>query len=210
MQEKQNRRQAQAQESRKKIMEAALQLFSENGYERTSVHMICDHLDAAASLLYHYFPGGKKELLQCLLQENLLSLLLELNAQNNGLEDLPIGDMLEKLYQSIEETVMRHADILRIILKEDIAREAALNDALKEMIHFRHAWFARLLEKQAEKGEIAPMDYASAAETLDSLMLCHLGIELMGFSDGRLADQAHRKRLMDYQISLWQRPASQE
>ena len=108
MQEKQTRRQAQAQESRKKIMEAALQLFSENGYEKTSVHMICQHLGAAASLLYHYFPGGKKELLQALLQEHLLALLLELNARNVHLEDLPIGDMLEQIDNTEEDKIREY------------------------------------------------------------------------------------------------------
>ena len=210
MQEKQTRRQAQAQESRKKIMEAALQLFSENGYEKTSVHMICQHLGAAASLLYHYFPGGKKELLQALLQEHLLALLLELNARKVHLEDLPIGDMLEQLYQDIEEIVMRHAEILRIVLREGIIQEMALGNALEEMIHIRHAWFASLLEKQAEKGEIAPMDYASAAETLDSLMLFHLGMELMALPHARLSNPERRKQLMDYQIGLWKRNVPQK
>ena len=206
MQEKQTRRQAQAQESRKKILEAALQLFALHGYKKTSVHLICSSLGMADSLLYHYFPGGKKELMQTLLQEKMLLLLSELNARNHAMEDASIGDMLETLYQGIEETVMRHADILRIVLRENLLQEMALNDTLREMIRLRHAWFAHLLEKQAEKGEISPMDYVSAAETLDSMMLWHLCTQLLGVSQSRLADQAHRKQLIDYQISLWKRP----
>ena len=89
-------------------------------------------------------------------------------------------------------------------------QEMALGNALEEMICIRHAWFARLLEKQAEKGEIAPMDYASAAETLDSLMLFHLGMELMALPRNRLSNPEHRKQLMDYQIGLWKRNVPQK
>ncbi len=199
------RRREQAQESRQRLMDAALQLFSQRGYAETSVHAICEGLGVADSLLYHYFPGGKKELMQVLIQENMLRLLGELNAQNDRLEKLPIDEMLEALYQGIYETVMRYAGLFRIFIREENIREWVAGDQLRLIMRQRQIWFAHLLALQAERGNIAPMDYESAAEMLDSLMLYHLAAEIVGLADSRLKDEKNRKRMIDYQIGLWKR-----
>ncbi|MBE5769907.1 MAG: TetR/AcrR family transcriptional regulator [Clostridiales bacterium] len=203
--EKKTRRQEQAQERRQRLLAAALALFSQRGYAATSVHAICDGLGVADSLLYHYFPGGKKELMQVLIQENMLQLLNELNAQKDFLENLPVTEMLEALYQGIDRTVMRYADLFRIIIREGEIREWILDDQLRLVMKKRQQWFAHLLAVQAERGQIAPMDFESAAEMLDSLMLYHLAAELMGVGDSRLKDDHNRKRWIDYQVGLWQR-----
>lgn len=199
------RRREQAQESRQRLMDAALQLFSQRGYAETSVHAICEGLGVSDSLLYHYFPGGKRELMQVLIQENMLRLLGELNAQNDRLERLPVDEMLEALYQGIYETVMRYAGLFRIFIREENIREWVAGDQLRLIMRQRQLWFARLLALQAERGNIAPMDYESAAEMLDSLMLYHLTAEIVGLADSRLKDEKNRKRMIDYQIDLWKR-----
>lgn len=49
------------------------------------------------------------------------------------------------------------------------------------------------------------MDYQSAAESLNSQMLYHLIMELLGFSASPLGDPGYRRRLIDYQVGLWKR-----
>ena len=64
-------RQEQAQESRRKLMDAALTLFAQKGYAGTNMRAISRSAGMADGLLYHYFPGGKQELLREIVREKL-------------------------------------------------------------------------------------------------------------------------------------------
>ena len=55
-------RKEQAAQSRSRLVDAALRLFVEQGYEATSVGQILDATDMARGALYHHFPDGKKQL----------------------------------------------------------------------------------------------------------------------------------------------------
>jgi AcrR family transcriptional regulator len=55
-------RKEQAAQSRGRLVDTALRLFVDQGYEATSVGQILDHADMARGALYHYFPEGKKQL----------------------------------------------------------------------------------------------------------------------------------------------------
>lgn len=55
-------RKEQAQESRASLVEAGRECFTERGYEATTVAAILDRAGMARGALYHYFPGGKREL----------------------------------------------------------------------------------------------------------------------------------------------------
>ncbi len=56
------RRKEQAAASRAALVEAAAACFAEEGYEATTVAAILDRVGMARGALYHYFPGGKREL----------------------------------------------------------------------------------------------------------------------------------------------------
>jgi AcrR family transcriptional regulator len=62
--------QALREESRAKIMAAALRLFSANGYERTTVRQIAEVAGVAQGLLYSHF-AGKDELLLALFERSV-------------------------------------------------------------------------------------------------------------------------------------------
>lgn len=55
-------RKEQAEQSRARLIDTALQLFVEQGYEATPVSQILDSAGMARGALYHHFPGGKREL----------------------------------------------------------------------------------------------------------------------------------------------------
>lgn len=57
-------REAQAAETRMKFVVSAQSLLAEKGYKGTSVREINRSVNLADGLLYHYFPGGKKEIFQ--------------------------------------------------------------------------------------------------------------------------------------------------
>jgi AcrR family transcriptional regulator len=55
-------RKEQAEASRTALVEAAASCFAELGYEATTVAEILNRVGMARGALYHYFPGGKREL----------------------------------------------------------------------------------------------------------------------------------------------------
>src|SRR5215207_2383123 len=55
-------RREQAEASRAALVEAAGGCFAELGYEATTVAEILTRVGMARGALYHYFPGGKREL----------------------------------------------------------------------------------------------------------------------------------------------------
>ena len=55
-------RKEQAANSRARLVDTALRLFVEQGYEATSVTQILEQTEMARGALYHHFPDGKKQL----------------------------------------------------------------------------------------------------------------------------------------------------
>lgn len=58
------------QESRKRILEQALALFAQHGYDRTTVRMIAAGAGISQGLLYNYFRS-KKDVLQALFEQSM-------------------------------------------------------------------------------------------------------------------------------------------
>jgi AcrR family transcriptional regulator len=55
-------RKEQAAQSRNRLVETALELFVEQGYDATPVSQILERAGMARGALYHHFPEGKKQL----------------------------------------------------------------------------------------------------------------------------------------------------
>lgn len=57
MEEKLNKRQQQAAQTKDKLMRSASRLFSTRGYENTKISDICKDAEISVGNFYHYFPG---------------------------------------------------------------------------------------------------------------------------------------------------------
>ncbi len=55
-------------QSRRNLLDTALELFSSRGYHETTMAEVANAASVSKGLIYHYFPG-KKELLQALIEE---------------------------------------------------------------------------------------------------------------------------------------------
>ena len=84
--EKVNMRQEQAAATKRNLLDAAQKLFAENGYKATPVRSINKKIGMADGLLYHYFPGGKKEILQVIVVENFEKILARLRIRSEKLD----------------------------------------------------------------------------------------------------------------------------
>lgn len=69
---------------RDQIVDAASQLFIENGYDGTSVRQIAESVGCTEAALYYHFRDGKRELLQAVIGCQIPDLLHTVEASENA------------------------------------------------------------------------------------------------------------------------------
>lgn len=119
-------RKEQAEASRAALVEAARQCFSARGYEATTVASILGRAGMARGALYHYFPGGKREIFDAV----FATINEEFHRQRDAMAE--IDSPVERVRAGIHL-------FLRLCTQDDFAR-IALIDA------------PRLVAGQAERG----------------------------------------------------------
>ena len=91
---------------RQEILGAALQIFGEKGYEKTSIADIAKAIGVAQGLCYRYFPS--KEALFDSVIEQYASLLAEPFAQYEKETDRPLRQIIEEMPATIEDRDSRY------------------------------------------------------------------------------------------------------
>ena len=97
--------------SRAKIIETALELFAQHGYEATSVRMIAQAAGIAQGLLYNYF-ASKEALLATIVQQSMA----DVRESFIGAEDAKDpGGQIERLIRAAFATIQRNRAFWRLI-----------------------------------------------------------------------------------------------
>ena len=200
-----NMREAQAAETRKKLLDSAQSLFAEKGYKGTSVRSINRNVNLADGLLYHYFPGGKKEIFRVIVELNIKQILEELAKKNNidVYLKMPLEEVLESYYENTIEVITSHMDIIRILLRENEVREFVTEEQLLQLTGNKDLLFQTLLEKKYERGEIRKIDFESAALSLKSILMNSILLEVFGIKSKMMYDATYRKKIITYHVKIW-------
>ena len=201
-----NMRKEQAAETRQRLLDAAAKLFAENGYARTSVRSINKSIGMADGLMYHYFPGGKEEIIQVIVRERFRNVVLELRALAHGLADLPVEDVMERIYQNWTAVFEKHQDILRILIKENDVMQFVGHGSISLLLQDAGRWFPQYLRGQANLGAIQMFDFDAATDILLAVLTGHFLTKLTGIGAGVLDDELRRKKLIQAQTALWKSP----
>lgn len=97
------------QESRKRILDQALTLFAEHGYDRTTVRMIAAGAGISQGLLYNYFRS-KKDVLQALFEQSMAKVFESFAL----VATLPPPEKLELLIRGSFALVQRDRDFWKV------------------------------------------------------------------------------------------------
>lgn len=198
-------RHEQAAATRQKLLESAQKLFAEKGYKGTSVRTINRSVNLADGLLYHYFPGGKKEIFQAVVEENVKQILEYLDHENllEKYVAMPLEDVLEVCYCNFMEEIDRHLDIIRILFRENEVREFVTKEQMQRMVGSREHWLPELLRRKMEAGEIRVMDFETAALSVNAILMNHILMKVFGAECTKIESAESRKRLIAYQVDIW-------
>src|SRR5690606_25664309 len=98
------------EESRQRILDAALRLFARYGYAATSVRQIAEEAGVAQGLLYNYFDG-KEALLRAMLERSAADVERSLSQAAGGATP---QERLERLVRSAFDIVGEHLSFWRL------------------------------------------------------------------------------------------------
>jgi AcrR family transcriptional regulator len=160
---------------RQQILEAALDIFAEEGFEGATTKEIAGRADVTPGLIYFYFPN-KEELFCAAFEHNAQRLLSALQFDSADPEQ-PVEVTLRAAFGRFVEALdaPRSLSILRLMMRAgahggpsgddpdsarpiELARCRIRNEAQRVA-----ASFARYLDGQAARGAIRPVDTTLAA-----------------------------------------------
>ena len=142
--------------SRERIVEHALELFAEHGYERTSVRMIADAAGISQGLLYNYFDG-KQALLHAIFEESMADV-----RQSFALADAaPPAERLEGLIRGSFEILKRNMRFWK--LSYSVRMQAAVLEGLGDELYQWTVTIRRTLHGYLRDAGVPQPDIEAAA-----------------------------------------------
>lgn len=199
-------REAQAAESRNKLLESAKQLFADKGYKGVSVREICRNANLADGLLYHYFAGGKKEIFRVIVETNVKRILYEMQIKNpiDKYIDMPLRDALENYYDSVFELIDNNLDIIRIIFRVNEIEEIVTEEMFFKIAEIDKSYIKNLLVQKYQLGEVRHMDFEIAELTVKDVCVKYAISKVLGLTHTKKQTPEYKERIIKYQVNLWQ------
>jgi AcrR family transcriptional regulator len=171
-----NLRQQQAAAQRDHLVDTALTLFAEHGYDATSIKQIATAAGVAVGLLYHYFPS-KSEVLRAIGERH--SFLPELRKLLLVEHGEASAQVLQDVAESFSALLNRKEALFRLMMRESQGNPevaARLQAVVEEGI----ATLAAYLETRIQVGELLPHNTSLTARlllgTVVTTHLAHLSV----------------------------------
>ncbi|HEU4964145.1 MAG TPA: TetR/AcrR family transcriptional regulator [Bacilli bacterium] len=161
-------RERKKQETRKKILAAALALFQELGFENTTIDRIAEQADVARGTVFLHFPS-KEVILAHWTQERMHDLLERSTEWNQP--ELSCEEKILRIFKIFTIKNREHFDLVRISVRSILtSNTAALHD--QEQRRSLRNLFADVLEEGQEQGQLsADVDPIIAASMLENIYL---------------------------------------
>ena len=144
-------REKKKQETRQAIMQAAIALFSEKGFEKTSIEELAKAAGIGKGTIYGYFQT-KSDILHAFCEDELECLHQELTT--NADREIPILQQMVSIYMSEFRQITENREFARLFMQQTaFPRDADLERHLANEDNYFKLLFP-LLEKAQERGEL--------------------------------------------------------
>ncbi|OBW61415.1 MAG: TetR family transcriptional regulator [Dehalococcoides mccartyi] len=165
---KADNRKMQAEKRRREILDAALKIFAEQGYQGATISQISETAGTSLGLLYHYFPN-KKALMEAVIAENSFLPMLK-----------NIQTVLTKLCLEFYRLLENKKELVSVFLREGTSNPTV-----------RQVWFGMLaqgalsfkifLDQYVERGVLkAHSTDISARSLMSATVMLYLTNEAFG------------------------------
>ncbi len=158
-----------------RLLEGALSVFSQKGYEGASVREIIEEAGVTRPVLYYYFKN--KEDLFCKLVRMHLAEMVEATAA--VLEEVEgCRNRLERLICDAFESAEANLDVIRLLVRVIFNPPGQIPDMLEEpLLEERFALLVEVMRDGLEAGELAGGDPEALALTFNGLMDFHVMVK---------------------------------
>jgi TetR/AcrR family fatty acid metabolism transcriptional regulator len=133
-------------DKRRRILEAAIRVFADNGYHGSRVGDIAEDAGVAHGLLYHYF-ASKEDVLRTIFVENWGQLITRFRAVEESHESA--AEKLEGIAKILLRTWRNDPALVTVMVRE-VARSQHLQD---QVVEIREAF--AILQRVIEEGQAA-------------------------------------------------------
>jgi len=164
-------RQQQAVVRREHLVDTALALFSEQGYDATSIKQIAVRAGVAVGLLYHYFPS-KSEVMRAVWERH--SFLPELHALLLVEHSSAAAHVLQDVAERFSAMLDRKEALFRLMVRESQSNPEVA-DCLHAIVEESITALGAYLETRVRVGELRPHDGTLTARMLlGTVLTTHL------------------------------------
>lgn len=144
-------REQKKQQTRAAIMQAAVKLFGEKGFEKTSIEELAREAGIGKGTVYSYFQT-KSDILHAFCEDELVCLHQELTSTAD--REVPILRQMVEIYMSEFKMLTENREFARLFMRETaFPRDADLQKHLENEDNYFQLLFP-LLEKAQERGEL--------------------------------------------------------
>ncbi|MEJ8305954.1 helix-turn-helix domain-containing protein [Saccharibacillus sacchari] len=196
-------RDLQAAQRKQQILHAAKQLFAEKGYHAVSMRELNKAIGMADALTYHYFPGGKFEILTTVLQtaqEERIGGIVLVFQQIFAKPNLALTDALTELILGLAQRLTEDQDYFRILIRERSLLNDEQKKALDGLTTLPFEAMSDYLSRRAKQGEVRDMDFSLAS----SQFLAHIVFTIIQklLRDDEV-QQEEAVKLAEFYAGLW-------
>ena len=157
------RRSRRGPHTRKHILDAALRLFSERGFARTSVRDIAEAAGITDAAIYYHF-ASKRDLFEALFEERGITSVLSQLEQTTV--TLPPLEVFKGLAVVALEVLHRNRDFMKVIFSGAISEDTLASEEYRLVTERWRNGQARLLRDYVKRGELPAIDVDVAARQL--------------------------------------------
>lgn len=194
-------REIQAGERRQQILDVAKKLFAEGGYHGTSMRAINKEVGMAEALTYHYFPGGKLEILRTIIQEGQEKRMRDINEFSRLFQDeMSLREALLLLSHKMTDLFIKDKELIQIVIKDKNLLDKEEWISLMHSTHQPTDFMVSFLSKHAEQWQLRKMDFQLALSQFIStiILMTIFGVDFMRDSYDQYIEKA-----VDFTVELW-------
>ncbi len=193
-----------AEERRRQLLQVAKDLFAEKGFHATPIRAINRAIGMADGLIYHYFPQGKQQILETIVQEafeNRYRVMKQVSTVIS--KEVPLRQVLLTLAERMYEFIISDRQSTLIMIRERNHLSDDFVSKLSELITDRMNWIADLLKERHEAGEIAELDYPIAAKQIVSMNFMFLLRDISGIDVIHESHKEFVEKTIDQLVKFW-------
>ena len=172
------------EETRTRILDAALEAFAQNGYDATGVAEICRRAGVTKGGFYHHFPSKQAVFLE-MLERWMEGIDAQLQTARSGGDEVPVKllNMTAMVRQVFQEAGGKLPIFLEFLTKA--GHSPAVWEATIAPFRKYHHFFAQMIDEGIAEGSLSPVDADQASHVL---LAFAVGLLTLGLLDPPGAD----------------------